>query len=273
MDRLPSHPVAVLSLDLDSFESAPHTHPQAQLIYAISGVVTVTTDEGTWVVPPNRAVWMPAGVKHDAKSHRAVQFRTLLIDQADLALPDVCRVVEVTPLLRELILRLAVLEETPEGEDFRASLTHLLRLELSFLPVEPLSLPAPRHAGLARFCERVRMDLAHTVSLEDAAEALYMSRSSFMRLFQRETGLSFAHWLKQARLLEALSLLAEGRPVLDVALTCGYESPSAFSAMFRRSLGRSPSAYFAGAGRTIGTGTDSVIETADVQPILRGRTL
>lgn len=238
--------IVVVSRDAHCFASARHTHQQAQLIYAISGVVSVTTADGTWVVPPSRAVWVPGGIEHETKSHAAVQFRALLIDPAEVkGIPGVCAVVEVTPLLRELILRLAVLAERPRGAEFGRAVTRLLLLELSFLPVEPLNLPFPRHAKLARFCEWIQNDPARAVALEEAARALHMSRSSFMRLFRREVGVSFAHWRQQARLLHALSLLAEGQSILNVALACGYDSPSAFSAMFRRSLGRSPSEYFA----------------------------
>lgn len=237
--------VAVVSRDAPRFASRRHSHPQAQLIYAITGVVSVTTADGTWVVPPSRAVWVPAGVEHDTRSHSAVQFRSLLIDPAEVAgLPVVCTAIEVTPLLRELILRLVAVAEAPERVELRDVVTQLLLMELASLPVEPLSLPRPQHAQLARFCEQIRNEPAAAVSLEQAAGALHMSRASFMRLFQRETGMSFLRWRQQARLLHALSLLAERQSILNVALACGYDSPSAFSAMFRRVLGKSPSEYF-----------------------------
>jgi AraC-like DNA-binding protein len=238
--------VAVVSQDARRFTSIRHSHPQAQLIYAIRGVVSVTTDDGTWVVPPSRAVWVPAGIEHNTKSHSAVRFRALLVDSAKAeGLPIVCTAMEVTPLLRELILRLAELAEAPEREDLSRAVTQLLLLELSILPVEPLSLPAPRNAQLVRLCEQISDHPARSVSLMEAARALHMSRASFMRLFQRETGMSFMRWRQQARLLHALSLLADEHSILNVALACGYDSPSAFSAMFRRSLGKSPSEYFA----------------------------
>ncbi len=132
--------IVVVSRDAHRFASARHTHQQAQLIYAIGGVVSVTTADGTWIVPPSRAVWVPAGIAHETKSHAAVQFRALLIDPAEVrGLPGACTVVEVTPLLRELILRLAALTETPTDADFGCAVTRLLLLELSFLPVEPLT--------------------------------------------------------------------------------------------------------------------------------------
>jgi AraC-like DNA-binding protein len=237
--------ITIVSHDDRRFVVARHNHTEAQLIYAITGVVAVTTERGVWVVPPSRAVWVPPNMEHATRSLAAVQFRALLINGADSDdLPQDCTVVEVTPLLRELILRLALLAERPREPPYVRAAVDLLLRELAFLPVEPLSLPRPLHAHLARFCDRLFDEPARAVSLEEASEALYMSRSSFMRLFLRETGLGFARWRQQARLLHALLLLAEGQSILNVALACGYDSPSAFSAMFRRALGKSPSDYF-----------------------------
>jgi len=247
--RTVTEELAVVSQDERRFASLPHRHAQAQLIYAISGVVVVTTTRGTWVVPPSRAVWVPADTEHQTRSHAEVRFRALLIATADHpGLPTGCAVVEVTPLLRELILRLAELAELggqAADSPITRAVTHLLLLELAFLPVQPLALPLPAHPALARLCARLRDDPSSSASLEAVAARLHTSRASFMRLFRRETGMSFGRWCQQARLLRSLSLLAGGEPVLSVALECGYDSPSAFSAMFRRSLGRSPSEYFA----------------------------
>ncbi|MGG6892908.1 MULTISPECIES: AraC family transcriptional regulator [Rhizobium] len=237
--------VAVISHDDHRFSSPKHSHPQAQLLYAVSGVISLTTDSGTWVVPPSRAVWLPPNLEHVTASHTSVQFRSLLIDIGDNdALPKACTVVEVTPLLRELILRLTNFAAKPDGQEMVEAVIRLLLLELTFLPAQPLNLPLPRHPALAAFCATMRDNLASASSIEEAAAALHMSRATLMRLFQRETDLSFGQWRQQARMLKALALLAEGRSILDVALECGYDSPSAFSAMFRRSLGRSPRNYF-----------------------------
>lgn len=237
--------VAVIAHDQHRFSSPRHSHREAQLLYAVNGVVSLTTDSGTWVVPPSRAVWLPPNLEHATASHTNVQFRSLLIDTHGIpALPNECMVVEVTPLLRELILRLASLVGMPERREIAEAVVGLLLLELTFLPAQPLNLPLPKHAALAEFCDRICNDLGSDISVEQAAHELHMSRATFMRLFQRETGLSFGRWRQQARMLRALMLLAEGKTILDVALECGYESPSAFSAMFKRSLGRSPRDYF-----------------------------
>ncbi|MGV1757088.1 AraC family transcriptional regulator [Rhizobium sp. A22-96] len=237
--------VAVIAHDDHRFSSPRHSHHQAQLLYAVSGVISLTTGSGTWVVPPSRAVWLPPNLEHVTTSHTSVRFRSLLIEaESNAALPKDCMVVEVTPLLRELILRLAELVDKSDKQEMADAVIRLLLLELSFLPAQPLNLPMPTHAVLTEFCHRMRNELARELSVEQAAQQLHMSRATFMRLFQRETGLSFGKWRQQARMLKALTLLAEGRGILDVALECGYDSPSAFSAMFRRSLGRAPRDYF-----------------------------
>lgn len=237
--------IAVIVHDGHRFSGPKHSHEEAQLLYAVSGVVSIKTDEGTWVVPPSRAVWLPPKLEHETSSHAGVQFRSLLIDSSEMqGLPDECLVVAITPLLRELILKLADLAENPGGRDRTDAVVRLLLMELSFEPARPLNLPTPKHSELAQMCERFRNDLAENLSVEDAAAMLHMSRATFMRLFKRETGMSFGHWRQQARMLDALTMLAEGRSVLEVALECGYNSPSAFSATFRRSLGCPPSAYF-----------------------------
>ncbi|MGP4752695.1 MULTISPECIES: AraC family transcriptional regulator [Rhizobium/Agrobacterium group] len=237
--------IAVITHDENRFSGPRHSHEEAQLLYAVSGVVSIRTDRGTWVVPPSRAVWLPPKLAHETSSHAGVQFRSLLIDTSEIGgLPDECLVVTITPLLRELILKLAELAEKPQSREQADAIVRLLLMELSFQPAQPLNLPIPKHSGLAQMCEQFRTNLAENLSIEDAATRLHMSRATFMRTFRRETGMSFGQWRQQARMLDALTMLAEGRSVLDVALECGYNSPSAFSAVFRRSLGCPPSTYF-----------------------------
>ncbi|MBK1663202.1 AraC family transcriptional regulator [Rhodospirillum rubrum] len=237
--------IAVITHDENRYSGPTHSHEEAQLLYAVSGVVSIKTDKGTWVVPPSRAVWLPPKLEHETTSRAGVQFRSLLIDPNGIqGLPDACMVVEITSLLRELILKLAELAKTPGSRERTDAVVRLFLMELSFQPAQPLNLPTPTHPDLARLCAKIREDLAEGVSVEDAAAMLHRSRATFMRFFKRETGMSFGHWRQQARMLDALVLLADGRSILDVALECGYSSPSAFSAIFRRSLGRPPSAYF-----------------------------
>jgi AraC-like DNA-binding protein len=72
-----------------------------------------------------------------------------------------------------------------------------------------------------------------------------MSERSLFRLVQRETGMSFGRWRQQFQLMLALQLLSQGRSVQSVARDLGYETASAFIAMFRNALGQSPTRFFA----------------------------
>src|SRR5262245_45920113 len=133
-----------------------HRHRAAQLVYAVSGVMRVTTPEGSWVVPPQRAVWVPANVSHTIRMTGQVEMRTIyLAPRLAGALPR-CSVVQVTPLLRELVLRVVELPPTYPAAGPEARLARVLVDELRAAPVAPLHLPLPsdpRALRLARALE------------------------------------------------------------------------------------------------------------------------
>jgi AraC-like DNA-binding protein len=239
-------PIGAMAKDFpDGFFIAPHAHPRSQLIHAASGVMRVRTPQGAFVVPPQRALWIPADIVHDVRMAGAVEMRTLYIAPAAVAaLPKECRVVAVSPLLHELILRAATLPLNYDEGGADGRVMALILDELGALPVLPLSLPMPRDARLAKMCRALLDDPASTLTLPQWARRIGASSRTLARGFQRETGLTFGRWRQQARLLEALSRLARGQAVTTVALDLGYDSPSAFTSMFRRTLGRTPSSYF-----------------------------
>ena len=224
-----------------------HSHKKAQLIYGISGVMTVTTASGTWVLPPGRAVWVPAGVEHRVDIAGHGRMRSLFVAAAAARdMPGECAVVTVPGLLRELILRAVELPKLydPAGPDGR--LMEVILDQLRQLKPTPLYLPSPADARLKRIADAIAADPADRTPLADWAKRAGASARTLARLFVKETGLTFGAWRQQARLLKALEWLADGRPVTAVALDLGYESPSAFIAMFRRALRVSPGRYFKG---------------------------
>jgi AraC-like DNA-binding protein/mannose-6-phosphate isomerase-like protein (cupin superfamily) len=244
-------PVAAMPKDYEPGEEvAPHSHRRAQLLYAVSGVMRITAREvdgqnGTWIVPPQRAVWIPPGCEHQVRMVGPVQMRTLYVEPgAAPGLPGECRVIEVSPLLRELILALMdePVDYTPgsRGE----AIARLLLQELVAVEALPLHLPQPRDARLQAVCRQIEARIGEDLPLEDIARDAGMSSRTLARLFRRETGMGFQQWRQQARLAEALARLAAGQPVGLVAADLGYAGPAAFTAMFRRSLGTTPSRYF-----------------------------
>ncbi|MDH6131469.1 AraC-like DNA-binding protein [Kitasatospora sp. MAA4] len=243
--RVP-RPLAAMARDLPDGHHIPtHHHRRAQLIYGASGAITVSTERGLWVVPASRGVWVPAGVDHAMTCTGAVRMRTLYIEpQAATGLPAEPTVVSITPLLRELIVAAArvPLEYDLQGRDGR--LMDLLLLELEPHPVPALHLPSPGDRDLDALCSAVRADPGGDWTTATAAAHAHLSTRSLQRRFPAATGMTLAHWIQQARLIRAVTLLAAGTPVTAVAADLGYATPSAFTAMFRRTLGTTPSGYF-----------------------------
>lgn len=238
-------PVAALADDYPpGYLDPPHSHARGQLVYSTTGVMIVTTEQASFVVPPQRAVWVPGGVVHEAYCRGQVSCRTLYIDESALSgVPHASRVIEVSDLLRELIVeatRMPV-EYDEAGRDGRVM--RLILDEIVAAQSAPLHVPMPQHPRLVRICQAILQDPAQTDVLDDWADAAGMGRRTFTRAFRKETGMSFAAWRQNVRLMEALSRLATGQSVTRVAFDVGYNSPSAFTAMFRRTFGVAPTHY------------------------------
>jgi AraC-like DNA-binding protein len=223
-----------------------HRHARAQLIYSTTGVMTVTTATASYVVPPQRAVWVPAGEVHEVHCRGKVSCRTLYVQpQAASGLPNTCQVIEVSDLLRELIVEATriPIEYDEAGRDGR--LIALLLDEIRRSRTTPLHVPMPTDHRLVRVCSAILREPAEPDRLDHWADVAGMGRRTFTRTFRRETGMTFAGWRQNVRLMEAMSRLALGEPVTRVALDVGYKSPSAFTAMFRRAFGVAPTHYLA----------------------------
>jgi AraC-like DNA-binding protein len=226
-------------------ETDRHQHPHAQLIHAVSGVMLVGTDQGQWLVPPSRGLWMPACTDHWLRMIGEVGMRTCFIrPDAIPGLPTACCVLGISPLLRELILSATAFTPDYSADSHAARLMRLLLDEILTVPTLPLSLPSPADPRLRTICEAIIAHPDDPSTLEDWASRLHLADKTIQRLFNRETGMSFGQWRQQARLLAALERLARGEKILHIALELGYSSPSAFSTMFRKQFGVTPSAFF-----------------------------
>lgn len=220
-----------------------HSHARAQLLYAATGTMRVDTESGTWLVPPLLAVWIPAGHAHRVLMRRARTSSVYIDPRAAPRPATACEVLQVPPLLRHLLIEAvaAPADERPGPRD--AALFDLLLHEIGRAACLPLHVKLPASPALRALCRRFLLapDLRRTA--DDWARDLAISRRGLNRLFRRETGTTFLDWRQRACVLAALARLAEGTPVTVVALDQGYESPAAFTTMFRRILNRPPSAF------------------------------
>ncbi|MBV1775614.1 helix-turn-helix transcriptional regulator [Burkholderiaceae bacterium DAT-1] len=239
-------PVTSKAVDYSGEDETPrHQHDWGQFLYAVQGVMVVCTDAGQWIVPPTRGVYLPAGTPHWVRYMGPVQIRTLYIHpQSHPDLPMMLRAIEITPLLRELILAAMQIYDRYTLDSREGRVMLLLLDELTQMPALQLHLPHPADPRLARLCKDLLAQLDEPHALSFWADQFGMDERTIQRWFHRETGMTFGAWRQQARILKAVELLGQGEKVVDVALALGYDSPSAFTTMFKRHLGCTPSAYF-----------------------------
>ncbi|PVX79978.1 AraC family transcriptional regulator [Paraburkholderia unamae] len=207
--------------------------------------MVVSSEAGQWIVPPTQAIWMPAHTAHTVRMVNAVTMRTLYI-QPDAArgLPQRCHTVAIPDLLRQLILSAMDIKGDYTADSRDGRLMGLLLDELNFLPVLPLHLPLPTHPYLVEICRQLLDAPDDKRTLLEWAQVVGVDPKTVQRTFAQQLSMTFGQWRQQARLLMALERLATGRSILDVALGLGYDSPSAFTAMFKKQLGVVPSEYF-----------------------------
>lgn len=259
---------------------APHSHAWAQVAYSLTGVMRVTAASQTYLVPPSRAVWIPPEVEHVVTVVEDAELRTLYLHQAPGAsgpcaltaavsprAPGAagaceparpadwrrCRVLEVSPLLREAVAQLhgEASPSLPSAEDSATSsprelvLGAIIQDELVRARALPLGVSLPDDKRLRSLCEAVLEDPARHATLEGWSRAAGASPRTVARLFRKELGTTFAEWRLQVMLAKALLMAARKRPMSHIAAELGYASPSAFTAMVRRSVGEPPSRFFA----------------------------
>nr|WP_279343492.1 helix-turn-helix transcriptional regulator [Fundidesulfovibrio terrae] len=224
----------------------PHAHSWAQFTYASSGILEVRTSQGSHIVPPQRAVWVPPDTEHAVVSSGPALMRSLYIDSdaAPWVAEAPCRVLEVTPLARELILAVSALPADYPMDGPEGRLVAVLLDQLETLPEADFTLPFPVESRLAGICTALRNQPDDSRTLEELAGTAGMSARTLARLFEKETGLSFREWRLRLRLLLSLSGLQRGESVTSVSIDSGYESPSAFIAAFKRHFGRTPGEFF-----------------------------
>lgn len=244
-NQLP-RPIYVRMSDVPAgYSIGAHSHDWCQLIYASEGTMKVTTAAGIWIVPPQRAVWVPPHLEHAVSHATFTRARHIYIDRhAPVDLPDRCMVLEVSPLLRELIRAATEIPVEYDENGAEGRMMQVLLDQLRAPDQENLHLPAPKDFRLGKICDALLANPADDRTLDDWSQICGASSRTLARLFLRETGMPFREWRQKLRLLYALEKLANDRPVTEIALDLGYETPSAFIAMFRKVTGRTPGSYF-----------------------------
>lgn len=235
-----------------------HVHELGHLVYPARGVLSLVTEEGSWIAPRNRVGWVPAGFVHQHRAHGRTDMRIMFVD-AGLAkrLPAGPAVLAATPLARELALAITEVGggvgpvgtqvSGPVRRD-RQRLRRVLIDELTAVGEAPLHLPEPKDARLRAATRLVEQDLAAPDTLSQIARKVGASERTLSRLFARETGMSFRQWRTELRVHRALLLLTDGMQVLDVAVACGWANPSSFIAAFTALVGQTPGEYQRGLG-------------------------
>ncbi len=228
----------------DGFLLAEHHHPWGQLVHGRSGAMRVQAGGQAWMTPATRAVWVPPSMPHAIRMQGAVAMRTLYVaPQAGSALPQDAGVLEVGPLLRELILHILGIGMLGPDRADHVRLAGVLVDLIADAPREDLSLPMPGDPRALAFAGAVQASPDGRKGLGDLATAAGASLRTLQRLFPRETGLTLEAWRQKARMIHAAAALSAGASVTGAALDCGYESASAFITAFRRQFGRTPGRY------------------------------
>lgn len=247
LDRLPRAVFARKESLIADSASRAHAHPWAQLSWASTGALIVRTPTASHVAPPQRAVWVPPGLVHEVLNPGRAEMRSLYIDAAAAAFaPRQCRVLAISPLVRELIQAVTALpvrydEAGPDGR-----LVAVLLDQLAVLPEADFSLPWPADPRLATICQAIADTPDDRRDMAAWAKTVGLTPRTLGRLFPAQTGLTFGRWRRRSRLLSALAILESGGSVTEAALSCGYDAPSAFIAAFKDAFGVTPGSFVAG---------------------------
>lgn len=212
----------------------------------------LTTQTGTWVMPPQRGLWIPPATEHHVRAIGVLNTQSLYLEPDSIPqMPKCSQVVGISPFMRSLLTEAINLPDDYALDSRASALMELIRHEMEQLPILPLSLPYPAHSALATRCHKFAQQPNAHETIDEWSSALGMSRRAFTRLFKQETGLSFVAWRQQACLMYAMPRLIVGDAVTTVAIDLGYENPASFSTMFKRVFKSPPLTYLGKVGEAV----------------------
>jgi AraC-like DNA-binding protein len=230
----------------DGYHIEPHAHPWGQLIYASEGVMKVRAGEQFWIVPPQRAVWAPPKTMHEIWTSGTFAMRTLYIaPQLSVLLSPECKALDISPLLRELVLHIVRVGMLDSSTLAHGNLINVLLDQLVDAQSLILSLRLPTEKRARAVADRLQLMPSDDASIDSLAREAGASTRTLQRLFLAETGLRFSEWRQRLRLLHAVALLNSGVSVTEAGFDAGYNSTSAFIAAFRKQIGETPRRYCA----------------------------
>ena len=244
----PPRPMTLRAQSIPARHSFPeHAHRWNQMVYAISGVLTVAVEGRSFVISPEQAVWLPTGLRHRVGSLLGAEFRSFWIaDEAGQGMPAIPTVFGVSRLLRALIVEAVEIEGQEDRDGYAGRVAALILDQLRRARALPGALPWPRVGVLTTLCEVLYADPADPRGPETWGRELGMSGRTLARRFEAELGMSLRSWRRRLRLFRAVELLGGGLGVTRTALNLGYGSTSAFVYAFRTEMGCSPQAYMRG---------------------------
>lgn len=239
-------PLVVRASSIPARHSFPeHAHQWHQLVYAISGVLTVTVGESCLVISPEQAVWLPTGTPHHVGSLLGAEFRSLWIgDRVGTEVSGESKVLKVSSLLRALIIEAAEIQESPNLDGYTDRVTQLIMDQLRRSESSQMALPWPRRGSVLALCEALYANPSDQEGPETWGRILGVSARTLERRFNDEVGMSLRLWRRRLRMFKAVEMLGGGASVTEIALELGYASSSAFIYAFRQEMGRSPLAYY-----------------------------
>jgi AraC-like DNA-binding protein len=215
-----------------------------QVVYAIEGSLTVSTKARSFVVLPDQAVWLPAGLTHQIGSMLGAEFRSMWIEhEAGIDLPASPTVLAASPLLKALIVEAIGMEGHADSDGYAARVRRLILDQLRRTRSLSNPLPWPRSGPLLALCEALYADPSDPRSFVEWSRAFGISSQTLARRFEAEVGLSLRSWRHRLRLFRAIEMLSGGLSVTQTAMELGYGSASAFVYAFRAAQGSSPHVY------------------------------
>ncbi|MBB1488169.1 helix-turn-helix transcriptional regulator [Oceanospirillum sp. D5] len=220
-----------------------HQHPWHQLLYAVSGVLIADVTGERLFIPPEKAVWLPAGTRHEVSSHYGAELKSLYIDCRYDQLPDKNQVLLMSPLIKALISEAAEFPAQYQQQGYENQVMAMILAVLPRLQQDHQRLPWPDNPQFHRLCQYLYDHPADRRTTAELAATLNLSKRTLERRFKQATGIGLQHWRRQLRLHKAIELLNAGRSVTHIAFELGYNSASSFIYMFRQQTGLSPNRF------------------------------